>query len=290
MKDLSKILVATDLTPASEDVVSLAVGLTHKFNSHLIITTVIPHVDSSPLPMETIKQGVTKLLSDVEERVRKQGVPSVATMVSTGTTYEQIVKTAVDHEANLVLIGAGNKEDTDRYQLGITAEKVMRACPKPVWVVKKGCMPDLGNILCPVDFSDAAGRALRNAITLAQAFAAKLTVLHVVDSLSNIYPGRPLVRPEEQGIYKNEQEKALTKFLQKFDFRDVDWTQKLMIGEPGEEIVKAARQMNASVIIMGSEGKTGLSRILMGSVAEKVVREVPCSIITVKSGESIFSE
>jgi nucleotide-binding universal stress UspA family protein len=289
MKELAKILVATDLTPESQDVISLGATIARKFHSQVILITVIPDIHTSSIAPDAIKQGVAKLLKEAQENILKEGIASVEAEVATGSAYDQIVKHAIDRDVNLVVIGAGDKKETDKYQLGITAEKVMRACPKPVWVTKKGCSQDLGNILVPVDFSGASNRALRNAVVLARKFGAKLTVLHVVEGLSNIYPGRPLVKPEDQGNFKKDQEAEFAKFLQGFDFQGVNWTKTVSMGEPSEEILKTARYMNSPLIIMGSEGRTGLSRILMGNVAEKVVREVPCSMVTVKSGDSMFS-
>jgi nucleotide-binding universal stress UspA family protein len=289
MKELAKILVATDLTPESQDVISLGATIARKFHSQIILITVIPDIHTSSIAPDAIKQGVAKLLKEAQENILKEGIASVEAEVATGSAYDQIVKHAIDRDVNLVVIGAGDKKETDKFQLGVTAEKVMRACPKPVWVTKKGCSPDLENILVPVDFSEASNRALRNAAVLARNFGAKLTVLHVVEGLSNIYPGRPLVKPEEQGNFKKEQETEFAKFLQGFDFQGVNWTKTVSMGDPSEEILKAARGMNSPLIIMGSEGRTGLSRILMGNVAEKVVREVPCSMVTVKSSDSMFS-
>lgn len=289
MKELSKILVATDLTPASQDVVSLGVTIARKFHSQVILITVIPEIHTSSISPDAIKQGVVKLLKEAGDVISKEGIASVETEVAIGSAFDQIVKYAVDRDVNLVVIGAGDKKETDKYQLGVTAEKVMRACPKPVWVTKRGCAPDLGNILVPVDFSDASERALRNAVLMAKSFGAKLTVLHVVEGLSNVYPGRPIVKPDEQGSFKKEQETEFARFLQRFDFHGVNWTKVVLTGEPSEEILKTARDMKEPLIIMGSEGRTGLSRILMGSVAEKVVRELPCSMVTVKSGEFMFS-
>jgi len=138
-------------------------------------------------------------------------------------------------------------------------------------------------VLCPVDFSAAAGRALTNAIMLARRFKADLTVLYVTEDLSNIYPGRPLIDPTAQGSYAGEQLREFQAFLADYDFSDVRWQKMVRHGEPYKEILSYVRETGCQLMVMGSEGRTGLSRLLLGSVAEKVVRELPCSIITVKA-------
>lgn len=287
MKKLQSILVAVDFSEASRDAVRYAVTLAEKFNSEIFVLTVIPEIEGSPLGFDTIKAEISKLLQEMKDDIGKKGHVPVETILAQGTAYDQITKHAMEKDVNVVIIGAGDKQDTDKYQLGTTAYKVVRTCPKPVWVTKKGCSQDIRHILCPVDFSDAAGRALKNAMVLAGAFGAKLTVLNVIERLSNIYPGRPLLEPDSQGSYAKEQDNAFTSFLNRFNFQGVQWEKLARIGDPGDEILKAAQETNAEVVIMGSEGRTGLSRIIMGSVAEKVIREVPCSMITVKAEASI---
>ena len=137
-------------------------------------------------------------------------------------------------------------------------------------------------ILVPHDFSDAATHALRVAVRLARQHGGRLTVLHVVT------PYQPVVELPEVGGWIDDREiiagakRSLGELVRR-ELRgrgapparfDVD------LGEPSTRIVKAAAK--ADVIVMATEGRTGLSHLLIGSVAEKVVRHSPIPVLTIR--------
>ena len=108
------------------------------------------------------------------------------TAISSDIPFDQILRHADRHDANVIIMGAGEKSDDDPFRLGITAEKVLRKASKPVWMVKPDAVMQITNILCPVDCSEPSTRALANAIRLARSFQAELTVLHVIRPLTII--------------------------------------------------------------------------------------------------------
>jgi len=173
----------------------------------------------------------------------------------------------------------------EKPHLGITAERVMRKASKPVWVVKRGAAPSIKRILCPVDFSEASRRALGNTVQLARTFLAELIVLTVIESLSSFYPYRHFPDEEFQRNYEAKQQDEFDRFLRDVDFSQVSWKRLIRVGRPHEQILLLAGETQPDLMVMGSVGRTGLPRILMGSVAQNVVREIPCSVITVKSKE-----
>ena len=76
-------------------------------------------------------------------------------------------------------------------------------------------------------------------------------------------------------------------FLKNFDLTDIRLKKETQKGDPAVEILKALKRYKSDLLIMGTTGKSGLIRILMGSVTEKVIREVPCSFLTLKSEDII---
>lgn len=78
------------------------------------------------------------------------------------------------------------------------------------------------------------------------------------------------------------QQQRFDRFLTKFNFENLNWNKKILRGKPHQEILRAIHDTKPDLLLMGSMGKTGLTRIIMGSTTEKVVREMPCSVITVK--------
>jgi universal stress protein E len=283
MKSLKKILLPMDFSGASMKVVDTACMVAKTYQSEIMLLHVIPEIAGSPVAMDALQRSALEQLSQVEAAIAAKLVGPVLKSVVAGSPFDQIIRHADAHDVNVILMGNGSKGAGDKYQLGVTAEKVIRKSSRPVWVVKEGTPATVDSIVCPVDFSPAAARALRNAVNLGHTFGAKLTILTVIENLSNVYPGRPLIDPEAQGSYALDQEREFERFGSDFDFSGLSWKKIVLHGVPHEEILRFARQAECRLMVLGSEGRTGLAKILLGSVAEKVVRELPCSVITVKA-------
>jgi nucleotide-binding universal stress UspA family protein len=214
MKLLERILVAVDLGPQSDDVLVTASALATKFGSSVVLLHVLPRVGAqSPSEERDVclaRQATTERLHQFGTRLVDEQVP-VEEVVVDGIAFDQIISQAVMLDVNVIVLGSGASAGGS--QLGITAERVCRKSPKPVWVVSPGVSSVPRSILCPVDFSKPSERALRNAIHVARSYAAGL-------------------------------------------------------------------------IVLGSVGSTGLSRILLGSVTSHVIRQLPCSMVTVKAEDA----
>src|SRR5262245_5711295 len=132
-------------------------------------------------------------------------------------------------------------------------------------------------ILHPTDFSERSEFAFRLAYALARDHGARLMVLHVV-SPAVLYGEGMVVLPPES--YQQEAETKLRQ-LPTHDPK-VSVVHKVAEGDPTREILRVAQEAKCDLIVMGTHGWTGLGRILMGSVAEGVVRKAPCPVLTVK--------
>jgi nucleotide-binding universal stress UspA family protein len=139
-------------------------------------------------------------------------------------------------------------------------------------------MLPIHTILHPTDFSDASKSAFEMACSLARDYRAKLVLLHVIPPAHIFAPdGVAVAFPSEQPF--DAQAKLAT--LHPDDPR-VDVDHHVVEGDPATEILKAASIQKADVIVMGTHGKTGLTRLLVGSVAEDVMRKAPCPVLTVR--------
>ena len=160
------------------------------------------------------------------------------------------------------------------------------------------------HVLVPTDFSDPANHALHFALEEATLHHARVTLLHVLTShaetevyyvtgaptsqgydpvagarLGPSAPAQPVVVREEHN------EEALTQLrdLMPAAFHG-SWEAEVAAGHPAETIVRVAEERKADLIVMGTHGRTGLQHVLLGSVAEKVVRLAPCPVLTVRHG------
>ena len=147
-------------------------------------------------------------------------------------------------------------------------------------------------ILCPTDFSENSEHALKYALALATLSQAELQLFHVVEALT--YPqSTELFEPVLDEVeLMMKMEAAFQKQLEdqvialKEDYPKT--TGKLVSGNTFLEIIRVARDDDVDMIVMGTHGRTGLAHVLIGSVAERVVREAPCPVLTVKNPEHEF--
>jgi nucleotide-binding universal stress UspA family protein len=141
-------------------------------------------------------------------------------------------------------------------------------------------------ILFPTDFSTKGDEALRYAETLARAGDAVLLIAHVQEP--------PIAYGEGSFYYgvPNPGEKEVREMLAKIKPHDakVKYEYRFAEGEPAAEIVTLAKQEAADLIVMSSHGRTGLNRLLMGSVAEVVMRRAPCPVLIVKPAAAEVAE
>src|SRR5438874_710425 len=133
-------------------------------------------------------------------------------------------------------------------------------------------------ILFPTDFSPYGQEALRWATSLARDTGATLIITHVEEP-PMAYGGGEMYLGAEEGD-REELREVLIKVLPTDP--KVPYEHKLLVGDPATAIVEAAETVGADFIVMGTHGRTGLTRLLMGSVAEAIVRKAKCPVLTVK--------
>ena len=129
-------------------------------------------------------------------------------------------------------------------------------------------------ILCPVDFSPPSNDALTYAIELARQFGAEIHLVHVYQNPGFVLPMSGYIGPQADMLFqmRAECETALERGKGEVEEQGVTAQSELLEGVPHQEIIAHAQQLNADLIVIGSQGRTGLAHVLLGSVAEKVVR------------------
>ncbi len=139
-------------------------------------------------------------------------------------------------------------------------------------------MLPLGTVLHPTDFSENSEYAFRVACGLARDYKARLVLLHVMAPPMVIYAGGPV--PAETWPSMDEVQEKIREL--QGQAHDVRVETQVMEGDPVDMILRAAEETDCDVIVMGTHGRTGLGRLLMGSVAEAVIRKAPCPVLSVK--------
>jgi universal stress protein A len=137
-------------------------------------------------------------------------------------------------------------------------------------------MPRFNKILCPVDFDPNSTLALRLASELAQERQATLHLLHVVA----MPPGPEVALPF--GKMETAARSRLERLARQTVNGKARYEVKVLMGDPAVEVLQAAERLRAELIVMATHGRRGLRHLILGSVAEHVVREAPCPVFTVK--------
>ena len=136
---------------------------------------------------------------------------------------------------------------------------------------------EIRHILAPTDFSEHATQAVTTAFELAQTFGAKLSLLHVIEvPVYAIEVALPLEDLERDA------RRALARLLPEAAAAHVDVTRLVDMGVPYQKIVEMATAEEVDLIVMATHGHTGLSHLVLGSVAERVVRLAPCPVLTIR--------
>lgn len=283
MKLLEKILLATDFLPSSENVVDNAITLAKAFHSKITLIHVLPDDIGNEKARKLLEEAATERLNQARGRIEKEDVRTTHPMLEWGNLAEKIVAAADRIHANLILIGAGEPTEGRHFQLGTTAAGIIKKSSKPAWVVRPGQPLIIKKILCPVEFSRQSARALKDAIIMARRFEAELAILSVYKPVT---PGAFSFKfdwEEENTRIAFKHIAQFNAFLEGFNLKDVNWRKEVRRGRPETEILNEIAEKNIDLLIMGTTGRSGLSRAMIGSVTEKVIREVPCTFITTKT-------
>jgi len=240
---------------------------------------------------ELMKQA-TEGLIELKARTSARGI-SVQTRIATGIPSEEVLAAARAEGTDLIVVGTVGKTGVEHILLGSTAERIIRTAPCPVLAIRTersrteqsgGKQPpvELGRLLVPVDFSDCSLDALEYAVIVAQRAKASLTLLHVLEPVSYgldfTFP-----HPDKRERMREAITSRLDGLVSTLASAQVTADYLLRGGLPNDSILEAARTGSVDLIVMGTHGRRGLSHAFYGSVAESVLRQSHCPVLTVRS-------
>jgi nucleotide-binding universal stress UspA family protein len=196
-----------------------------------------------------------------------------------------LARAAQDH-ADLIVLGTHRRHALQHFMLGSVAEKVLRRAPCAVLMVpptaSRDASPSLGRILCALDFADGLMVALQYGRDLAEAAAAQLTVLHVIE-----LPAAGVDTSEADVAGYRVARFGYARECMKASLADVrgrcDVHELLLVGKPEQEIIRIASEQESDLIVMGIHGRSAVDLALAGSVTHHVVRHAPCPVLAVRA-------
>lgn len=295
MMQLQRLLFPTDGSACAERARRYAMAVADRFDAELHVI----HVDErdAELP-DVIDIDEDDLLDQLHLPV-DEPTPVAASRIRERRVVHRsaaggILSYAAEHDTALTVMGTHGRRGVQRLLLGSVTEAVVRRAPDPVMTVgKEAGLPDDiagGRLLVPVDFSEHQSRLLSHAREWARAYDLSLTLLHVVALDDQPAPSPPRLSAPDPDALRTRTTEALEEAAA--PLRDADLTVDVAVhsGHPADQILNAAADA-ADLLAIATHGRTGLERVLMGSVAEAVIRQAPCPVFTVKSfGHSLVHE
>lgn len=289
-----RILVPTDFSPTARAALDLAATLARGFDAEIHVLHVRVLLDDTHLE-EQERAEVQRLLTASDGSARaalgrdaegRDGLAVTTHLVRGISPAETIVETCTSLACDLVVMGTHGRRGVTHALVGSVAEGVVRTTPAPVLTVGPHAVPPpnrINSLLVSHDFSRHSEDAIRVAAGWASTFAARVTLLHIVEPM--IYPEFYAVDvlPEKtMADVRARSEEALREVADRL-LLGVEHDVQVESGRAWERIVARATRPDFDLAVIGGRGLSALEHLLLGSVADNVLRRAQLPLLTVHS-------
>ncbi|MFI5296335.1 MAG: universal stress protein [Thermodesulfovibrionales bacterium] len=269
---LEKLLLSTDGSQYSEGAIQEAISFASKCSSKIYVCMVL---ETNP-EYETIGSNVfekeeeeaTAHLESIKARATKEGLRCETIFHESIKASEAIVDEATERKVDMIVIGRHGRKGLSKALMGEDAARVIAHAPCKVLVVPKAARIEYRNILVATDGSIHSNAALTEAIAIAKRCGSHLIALSAM-------------RDETE---RQEAENYANKAIDLAQKEGVSAEAVTPIGRSFDAIVETAGGRGVDLIVMGTYGKTGVKKLLMGSSTEKVIGNAGCAVLVVKAG------
>jgi len=270
---MEKLLLASDGSEFSQGAIREAINLAKTCSSKLYVISVaeVPDIrefaDTYPVAaVDQLETAVRQHLESVKEMAEKEGIVCEIILSRGPEPSKYIVDEASKNNVELIIMGRHGRTGITRIMMGSVTAKVIGDTPCKVMVVPRFSRISLEKILVPTDGSIFSDLASREAVSIAKRVGSSLIALSVYKKDANFELAEASV-----GILKELAEREGVK------------VEALTLkGEPHEVIVDTVEKKQAGFMVIGSHGRSGLERLLMGSVTERVIGHAGCPILVVR--------
>ena len=279
-----KILVAIDGSETSLHALRESLKLATNEKSWITVVSVVPHYtgDLDLLAVGNIIASMRKPYEDALSKAKEiaeieRGL--IKTVCEEGEPYERIIDLANAENCDLIVMGRRGLRRLERVLVGNVTATVIGYSNTDVLVVPRDTSIGWQRILLTTDGSKYSIAATRRAIDFAKSYGGELKVISVVDVPAEFYGEAPQVVDDMIKKAKNYVEEV----RRQAEIEGIKIETYVREGESYLAITDLARKQDINTIVMGSHGRTGLKRLLMGSVTEKVIGHSPCPVLVVKT-------
>ncbi|MFA5355107.1 MAG: universal stress protein [Thermodesulfovibrionales bacterium] len=284
-KGVKKVLVAIDGSESGMNALRQSFRLAAQEKSWITVVCVVPPYQGDldmvgvGNVMEAMRKPCEDALKEAESMAKAEGA-LIKTVCEEGEAYERIIDLAEAENAELIIMGRRGLSGLERALMGSVTARVIGHSRRDVLVVPRTATEvSWKRILLAIDGSKYSAAAIERAIDFAEGYGGELRIISVVDLPTEFYGEAPNVVDDIIGKAKGYVEAAQKKAGE----RGVRAETFVREGETHQVIADMAKELQADTIVMGSHGRTGLKRLLMGSTTEKVIGYASCPVLVVRA-------
>lgn len=281
---MQKILVATDFSERSDRALRRATLLAKQTGAKLWLVHVVDD-DQPRRIVEAEHAAAVRLVSEQAATLRDVDGVECTFQVILGAPFDGISRATQEISPDLIVVGPHRRQVLRDIFVGTTAERTIRVATRPVLMVNASPAGPYRNVLFATELSEPSGQALAALLSLRLPIAGRLSILHVFDAPALRLAFGHSMGAEGKQDYLREAEteaaSALARFLREFDVGNAARLLRHEETSPANAILDQAHAMSADLIAIGTRGKSALTRALIGSVADAVLRASPVDVIAI---------
>ncbi|MFD1648064.1 universal stress protein [Haloarchaeobius litoreus] len=279
-----QILVPTDGSECATSAVGYAEDLASHYDATVHVLSVLDSRSAENAPeQEQSGSRAEAIVDEAGAEVSEADLP-VERAVRSGVPYRVILEYVSDADIDIVVMGTHGRTGVERYLLGSVTEKVLRRSDVPVLTVRDTADGSVHypyeSVLIPTDGSAAAEAAADVGLDVAGRYGSRLNVVSIVDAFSMGLDVRSELMTD---ALEEAAEEAVDSIADRADDSVAGVETAVGYGRPYKKLRRYIEDNDVDLVVMGTHGRTGLERYLLGSVTEKIVRTSPVPVLTIRS-------
>ncbi len=279
-----KILAATDFSTRSQRALRRAGLVARDIAAELTLIHVVDDDQPSEI-FELERREAQRYLEEQMGSIAELRGLHCESAVVAGDPFDGILKAAEARSVDLVVMGAHRKQLLRDIFVGTTVERVIRTGPCPVLMVNAEVEHSYKKVMAAVDMSEPSARAIKTARQIGLIGDTSLSLVHGFDAFAKGKMANAGIGKDEIASYVEQErlvaDRELAAFLEANDFGVDSWSLRIKEGGPVEAIMQAIKEVAPDLLVIGTHGRSGLIKVLLGSVTESILRSVDVDVLAV---------
>lgn len=303
MKDFKNILVGVDLSqgdqfvsnelpPPSTEAIERALWLAKLNSAKLrffyaldVSAETQRLIEESQGGEQTVFDQAKRVLADLVERARSEDIDA-GLEVRFGKSWLEMIRLVMCDDHDLIIAGTRHLSPVEGFLIGSTGIKLLRLCPCPVWITQPQSNEDLKSVLVAHCLRTVGDLAMDYGCAMAELHGAQLHVVHSLEfpELDSAFPS--IVSAAKAAAYRSEAQQHIESQLRRFTF--VQQPQIHIVTDPPDvAIMQHIKKCDIELLVMGTIARTGIAGFFTGNTAERLLPQIPCSVLAVKPPEFV---